>query len=162
MSTIWLFLGIHYLASFHPSVKPESRQEQDNGAAGRLPSSFDGLMDVLFSTIRAAYSPPPSLAEGSTSTLERIDAADAQPGSSMGNDIFNSNSLKGQLHSRGQDALSPGCNEGYGGGMLGFYLAEQCGSLLRELYKVLYLQFFYCKNVSSSTSQIQHLIYFDN
>lgn len=38
--------------------------------------------------------------------------------------------------SRGQGWLSPGCNHGFGGGTLDLCLAEQCSSLLRELYKV--------------------------
>ncbi|CAN0450581.1 unnamed protein product, partial [Ectocarpus sp. 12 AP-2014] len=39
------------------------------------------------------------------------------------------------LSSRGQGWLPPGCNHGFGGGTLDVCLAEQCRSLLRELYK---------------------------
>lgn len=105
------------LVSFHHGVKSGPRKDEDRGAVGRTPHSSDCLVGVLFSTVRHGYSSPPPLA-GSV-TLEN-----AQP--------VGLYSAKEQSHSR----LSPGCDDGFGGGILDLRLAEQCSSFLRELYKV--------------------------
>lgn len=113
-----LFLRCRY------SAKTGSRKDQENGASGRSAHSFDGLVGVLFSMIRQAYSPPVTL-----------------PGSlpSENDESSDRKSVKGQGRSRGQGLLAPGCDEGFGGGMLDLCLAEQCSSLLRVLYKVRHL-----------------------
>lgn len=118
-----LFLRCRY------SAKTGSRKDQENGASGRSPHPFDGLVGVLFSMIRQAYSPPETL-----------------PGSlpSENDESFDRKSVKGQGRSRRQGLLAPGCDEGFGGGMLDLCLAEQCSSLLRVLYKVRHLLYIPC------------------
>lgn len=103
------------------SAKTGSRKDQESGPSGRSIHLFDGLVGVLFSTIRQAYSPPMSLPESLPS--EDAESSDWK-------------SVKEHSRSRGQGLLAPGCDEGFGGGMLDLCLAEQCSSLLRVLYKV--------------------------
>ncbi len=112
---------LYVLVSFHHGLKSGPRKDQDRGAVSRTPHSSDGLVGVLFSTVRHAYSSPPPLRE--SVTLEN-----AQP--------IEFDSAKDQSHSR----LSPGCDRGFGGGILDLRLAEQCSSFLRELYKVRNMQ----------------------
>lgn len=100
-------------------MRSGQRKDQERGGfetAHSHPS--DGLVGVLFSTVRHAYSSPAPL-----------------PGSMpLAVDIA---SARGQSNSKGRHLLAPGCDHGFGGGVLDLRLAEQCSSLLRELYKVL-------------------------
>lgn len=99
-----------------------SGQRKDQERGGFEPSNpSDGLVGVLFSTVRHAYSSPAPL-----------------PGSMPleSETPVNSSSARGQIHSKRRHLLAPGCDYGFGGGVLDLRLAEQCSSLLRELYKV--------------------------
>lgn len=84
-------------------------------------------MGVAFATVRKAYAPvaPPSKVAPNDSGGRRFDGDRVNP------DFIR----RGQRG--GQGSLAPGCDEGYGGGMLDLCLAEQCSSLIRELYKVM-------------------------
>lgn len=134
MHLVSFVLAIDALASFHHSVRSGSRKDQASGGVGRLPHTFDGLVGVLFSTVRHAYSSPPSL-PGSV-PLENATTVDTGPEINLGCDGVGCDLARDQSHSRGQCWLAPGCDDGFGGGMLDLCLAEQCSSLLRELYKV--------------------------
>lgn len=117
----------------HHSTK-SSRKDQENGAPTRAPQSFDGLVGVLFTTIRQAYGPPVALPGGTT--VNGADAVDAQASGNLIGETVTGTSDKKQRNSRGHALLAPGCDKGFGGGMLDLCLAEQCSWLLRELYKV--------------------------
>lgn len=108
-------------------------EEQDNVGAGRSAHSHsvDGLVEMLFSTVRKAYSPPIALEEDRTlkgkiskSSLNETSRARA------------SDSTVSTEQYRGHGLLVPGNKGGFGAGMLELCLAEQSGWLLRELYKV--------------------------
>lgn len=103
-------------------MRSGQRKDQERGGVGPGPSHpSDGLVGVLFSTVRHAYSSPAPL-PGSV-PLEKEKPVDTA-------------SARGQSHSNGHHLLGPGCDYGFGGGVLDLRLAEQCSSLLRELYKV--------------------------
>lgn len=101
-------------------MKSGQRKDKERGGVGPHHPS-DGLVGVLFSTVRYAYSSPTPLA-GS------VPQENEQP--------FDIASARGQSHSKGHQLLAPGCDYGFGGGVLDLRLAEQCSSLLRVLYKV--------------------------
>lgn len=84
-------------------------------------------MGVAFATVRRAYAPvaSPSKIASNDSGGRRFDGDRVNP------DFIR----RGQ--NGGHESLAPGCDEGYGGGMLDLCLAEQCSSLIRELYKVM-------------------------
>eukprot|EP00903_Cladosiphon_okamuranus_P019656 g18070.t4 len=107
--------------SFYRSMRSGQRKDHEGGGFEPAhPHPSDGLVGVLFSTVRHAYSSPGPL-PGSTSLKDEppVDTASAW----------------GQSHSKGRHLLAPGCDHGFGGGALDIRLAEQCSSLLRELYK---------------------------
>lgn len=119
-------MGALDVTSFHRGIKSGPRKDnQDTGAVVRTPAySSDGLVGVLFSTVRHAYSSPPPLPGSGSVALEKENAQ--QP--------IDLDSTKEKEQSRIR--LSPGCDRGFGGGILDLRLAEQCSSFLRELYKV--------------------------
>lgn len=127
-------LAVDVLASFHHSIRSGSRKDQTSGGVGRPPHTFDGLVGVLFSTVRHAYSSPPSL-PGSV-PFENEKTGDSGSESIVGCDGVGCDLTGDENHSRGQCWLAPGCDDGFGGGMLDLGLAEQCSSLLRVLYEV--------------------------
>lgn len=99
-----------------------SGQTKDQERGGFEPAHIpEGLVGVLFSTVRHAYSSPAPL-PGSMPLENGTPVGIA--------------SDRGQSHSEGRHLLAPGCDDGFGGGVLDLRLAEQCSSLLRELYKV--------------------------
>ncbi|CAM9107710.1 unnamed protein product, partial [Ectocarpus fasciculatus] len=106
-----------------------SRKDREVIGVGQASYPADGLVGVLFSTVRHAYSTPPSL-PGKTPS-DSAGTVDTGAGMHLGNDSAKDQSSRGQR----QGWLSPGCNHGFGGGTLDVRLAEQCSSLLRELYK---------------------------
>ncbi|CAM9591597.1 unnamed protein product, partial [Scytosiphon promiscuus] len=117
--------------SLHQSIRSGAGRDQENGAVSQSSDPLDGLVGVLFSTIRYAYSPPLSLA--GSEELEEDEKVDRDvngyPGRGGANDSME------QGRGVGQRWLVPGCDSGFGGGVLDLRLAEQCNSLLRELYK---------------------------
>lgn len=105
------------------SKNSDSRKEQEaGGTAARSSSPIEGLLGVLFATVRRAYAP--------VSVPSRESARERE------DDRVNSEfaSIRDRQHSQG--SLVPGCDEGFGGGLLDLCLAEQCSSLIRELYEV--------------------------
>lgn len=127
-------MDIHALASFHQGNISGAGKDQENGGLGPPSDPLDGLVGVLFSTIRHAYSPPSCLAGSETS--EDNENVDRGANSHSGREGANHSEVAGRSHAVGQDWLAPGCDNGFGGGVLDLRLAEQCSSLLRELYKV--------------------------
>lgn len=124
----WFHLNAFAFVYRSTSSGPGSRKDREVIGVGQSSYPADGLVGVLFSTVRHAYSTPPSLPGNAPS--DSAGTVDTGAGMYVGND-----SAKDQI-SRGQGWLAPGCNHGFGGGTLDVCLAEQCRSLLRELYKV--------------------------
>lgn len=133
--TLFAFGRRRFVSSFHHGTNEGGRKDQEPGGTGRSPHSFDGLVGVLFSTIRHAYAPPVSLPERAEPGDGKTVGARASSDGSRNS--FSHKSTRGHHLRRGRSLLHPGCDQGFGGGMLDLCLAEQCGSLLRELYKVL-------------------------
>lgn len=134
---VWRFTSVHH------SIRPGSKKDHACGGVGKAPNTSDGLVGILFSTVRHAYSSPPSL-PGSV-PLENAKTADSTGSeTNLGCDAFGCDLTTDQSHSRGQRWLAPGCDDGFGGGMLDLGLAEQCSSLLRVLYEV---RLTHCSNL---------------
>lgn len=101
-----LFRWASVAGSFH-TAKSGARKDQENGSSinSRSTNSCDGLVGVLFSSMRRAYSPPVSVPV--SPAPENVSGVDARVG---------------------------GASRGVG--TLDLCLAEQCGAVLRVLYKV--------------------------
>lgn len=113
-----------------PSAKSGARKEQEGGGSlGRSQYSGESLLGVLFATVRRAYAPV-SLPERKAAGHDREEGrAEAERCSPEG---------RSRVATRlGKGMLSPGCDQGFGIGALDLCLAEQCSSLIRELYKVM-------------------------
>lgn len=121
--------------SFH-TAKSGARKDQENGSSinSRSTNSCDGLVGVLFSSMRRAYSPPVSVPV--SPAPENVSGVDARVGGASRRDDCDDSSANGHRRGRGQGLLHPGCDQGFGVGTLDLCLAEQCGAVLRVLYKV--------------------------
>ena len=113
-----------------------ARKDQEIGASinSRSTNSCDGLVGVLFSSMRRAYSPPVSAPV--SPAPESVGGVDARMGGASRRDDYDDSSANGHRRGRGQGLLHPGCDQGFGVGTLDLCLAEQCGAVLRVLYKV--------------------------
>ena len=132
----WLLRWASGAASFHHTAKSGARKDQEIGASinSRSTNSCDGLVGVLFSSMRRAYSPPVSAPV--SPAPESVGGVDARMGGASRRDDYDDSSANGHRRGRGQGLLHPGCDQGFGVGTLDLCLAEQCGAVLRVLYKV--------------------------
>lgn len=129
------FLLASGAGSFH-TTKSVARKDQEKTSSltSRSTNSSDGLVGVLFSSIRRAYSPPVSAPV--SPAPESVTGVDARVGGASRRDDCNDSSANGHRRGRGRGLLHPGCDQGFGVGALDLCLAEQCGAVLRVLYKV--------------------------
>lgn len=116
------------------------RKEEDPAAVTRrLSRPVDGLVGILFSTIRRAYGPV-SLPGDGTSDVGAFDvccsAFQVRGGENTEREGVSVDPATEQRCSGELGLLTPGCGRGFGAGLLDLCLAEQSNVLLRELYKV--------------------------
>lgn len=83
--------------------------------------------------MRRAYSP---LSVATSPALASVSGVDARGGGVSRRDGLDDSSANSHRRGRGQGLLHPGCDQGFGAGTLDLCLAEQCGAVLRVLYKV--------------------------
>lgn len=120
------------------SAKPGSRREQESPTqTTRSPQSFDGLVGVLFSAVRRAYAPVSLLGDNAENGHPHGSTFESRGDGGIEVGGISSDAMRGQRRRGHLGSLLPGCGEGFGGGLLDLCLADQCGSLLRELFKVL-------------------------
>lgn len=137
-------IHVYWTAAFicrWPSGQPGCRKEQDPAAlTNRSSHSVDGLVGILFSTVRRAYGPVSLPGDGTSDGVGAFDvycsSFQVRGGGSTEREGVSVDSATEQRCSGDLGLLTPGCGKGFGGGLLDLCLAEQASVLLRELYKV--------------------------
>lgn len=123
------------------SAPPVPRKQQEAAAPiSRVSHPVDGLVGVLFSTVRRAYGPvslPGDVTIDGASAFDAYSSAFVVRGPGCTErESVSFDSVPEQGRSGDEGLLTPGCGKGFGAGVLDLCLADQSSSLLRELYKV--------------------------
>lgn len=98
-------------------------------------------MGVLFSTVRRAYgsvslSGDATVVDGAGTFDTYSSAFVVRGGAGTEREGGSFDSVLEQRCSEERELLIPGCGTGFGAGLLDLGLADQCSTLLRELFKV--------------------------